>query len=233
MDKQPELSTKLEIAGFIVETAAGAIPFAGGAITAAVLPAMKRRHERRMKIWLDNLAEAVERLGLDLDALATDDVFIDTLIAATNAATNTAHEEKMHALRNAVLSSAQIESRPEEEMSVRFIRLVDEMSLSHLRLMAYFEDPRKWFEDAGNRSLPDISTHLELASIAMGWEGSGSSRLDWLIEDLSSWRILGVLNSSNGTTSGLLNSRNLTSLGLAFMTYIREPDVPVDYSEQL
>lgn len=223
MDKQPELGMKLEIGGFVVGAVAGAVPFAGGAITAALIPAMQKRHEKRMKLWLDMLAESVEKLQLDLAALSTDNVFIDTVIAATHAATNTAHEEKVRVLRNAVLTSADTESRPEEELSVRFIRLIDEMSPSHLRLMSYFEDPKKWFTIADGQPLPSMSTHLGLALTAMGWERSQKDRLDWLIEDLTSWRILGVLNSTNGTTSGLLESKNLTILGRRFMAYIQEP----------
>lgn len=224
MDEQPELSKKVEIAGFLVEAVSGVVPFAGGAITAAVIPAMHTRHTRRMKLWLDMLAEAVERLQLDMAALSTDDEFIDTLVAATNAATNTSHNEKVRALRNAVLSSAAITSRPEDELSTRFIRLIDEMSPAHLRLMAYFDGPKKWFDDLDSLHLPSVSTHRALALIAMAWDDSQNERLGWLIEDLTTWRILGVLNPANGTTSGLLESRHLTSLGQAFMAYIREPN---------
>lgn len=232
MDNQPELSRKVEIAGFVVEAVAGVVPLAGGAITAAVIPAMQKRHARRMKLWLDTLASSIEQLQLDVRGLSTDDRFLDTLIAATNAATNTAHAEKVQALRNAVLNSAETESRPDEEMSVRFIRLVDEMNPTHLRLMSYFEDPKQWFDREVASSPPGLSTHRGLALIAMGWDRAEEDRLGWLLEDLVTWRVLGVLNSTNGTGTGLLEVKNLTSLGRAFMAYIRDPELTNEYPER-
>jgi hypothetical protein len=60
--------------------------------------------------WFTELAEGVEELrqrvdGLDLEALAGNDLFVDVVVTATRTVEHTRQAEKIEALRNAVLNS--------------------------------------------------------------------------------------------------------------------------------
>lgn len=91
MQKRPRKSAGREITEKVVEGALRAVPIAGGPLALAFGAVMGWAYSRRMEEWLDELAEAVADLqrqetGLDFDALAGNDKFIDAVFHATRAA---------------------------------------------------------------------------------------------------------------------------------------------------
>ena len=234
MDKQPEPHEGLETMAFFVESFAGLVPFVGNAITATVVPALQKRHAERMRVWLDELAAEMENLKIDKQALLTDDEFFYVLTEATKAAANTAHTEKLVFLQNAILNCANVESRPQDELSLRFVKLIDEMSPAHLQLMEYFDSPRSWFDSKSPRMLPEgpIAQH-ELALLAMGWKKAERRRIDWLMEDLTMWRMLGMVDRDELPVSDQLVRRNITDQGRTFLSFIRDSESDLTYPSEL
>jgi hypothetical protein len=66
----------------------------------------------------------------------------------TRAIDHTHQEEKLAALRNAVLNSA-LPGAPDADMQAILLGLVDRLTSSHLRFLTMWDDPPLWFESRG------------------------------------------------------------------------------------
>jgi hypothetical protein len=85
-----------------------------------------------------------------VDDLKANDVFIDTLLQASQAAVRTSQNDKKEALRNAVLNAA-MPHPPSESRQHMFISWVETYTVWHLRLLKLFADPIKWYAEQGRQ----------------------------------------------------------------------------------
>src|SRR4029077_11150730 len=105
--------------------------------------------EQRRDEWLTQLATALEetrrRVGdLDFEKLADSPVFVDAVVTTCRIVEHTHQEEKLAALRNAVLNSVAVDA-PDTETQAIFLSLVDRYTPSHLRILTMLDDPQGWF----------------------------------------------------------------------------------------
>jgi hypothetical protein len=140
----PGKSTGREVVERIGEAALGSVPF---------VTVLNWRLEQRREKWFTQLAEGVEELrqrvdGLDLGPLADNDLFVDAVVTATRTVEHTHQEEKISALRNAVLNSVAPDA-PDADTQAIILSLVDRFTPSHLRLVTLWDDPLAWFARHG------------------------------------------------------------------------------------
>ncbi len=147
-----------------------AIPFGGTAaelFEALFRPPLAKRRDR----WFDSMADAIRELqdkveGLDADALQNNETFVTVITHATQMALRNHQQEKLDALRNAVLNSA-LPNSPDEDTQFIFLTLVDSLTPTHIRILKLFADPK---------------AHAEARSIS--YENLMSGSLTQLIEDV-------------------------------------------------
>jgi hypothetical protein len=89
----------------VVKGALSAIPIAGGLAAelfglVLATPLTKRRDE-----WMESVAKRLEGVKASVDSMREDPAFVTTLMQASQIALRTHREEKLEALRNAVVSS--------------------------------------------------------------------------------------------------------------------------------
>lgn len=142
--KEPKRSSA-DIAYTVVKAGVSAVPVAGG--PAAELlglifgPPLEKRRER----WLQQLADAIREVSekvaeLTPEKLAQEEAFITTALHATEIAVRTHQQEKIEALRNAVVNAA-LQSALDETLQHIFLNHVDSLTPSHLRMLACFNVP--------------------------------------------------------------------------------------------
>jgi len=127
--KPPGKSTGREIVERAVEAGLGSVPLVGAALAVTFVTALSWRLEQRREQWFTELAEAVEELGkrvddFDLESLADNDLFVDAVVSATRTIEHTHQEEKISALRNAVLNSVAPDA-PDADTQAIFLNLTD------------------------------------------------------------------------------------------------------------
>jgi hypothetical protein len=235
MERPPSKKTSRELVEKVVEGGVSMVPIAGGPMAVAFAYAVGRAHNRRMQTWLESLADAVNDMqtrgdGVDLDALAEDERFIDAVVSATRAAQATHDEDKLAALRNGVLNTLGPKA-PTEDEQLRFFRFVEQFSPAHLRLLDFLHDPGAFFDRAGitrpNYGMGGRSTLLE--------DGMPELRgqRDWydlLFGDLSTAGLTnGTLHVTQTGASLWLSATSL--LGDRFLTFICDPRGPVEPTE--
>jgi len=138
-----------EVVERAVEAGLGSVPLVGAALAVTFVSALNWRLDQRREKWFTELAEAVQELGervdgLDFEKLADDDRFVDAVVSAARTVEHTHQEEKLSALRNAVLNSVAPDA-PDADTQAIFLNLVDRFTPSHLRLLTLLNDPPGWF----------------------------------------------------------------------------------------
>ncbi|GAA0944606.1 hypothetical protein GCM10009554_38890 [Kribbella koreensis] len=174
------------------------IPLVGGVLGVFYENYMQAPYDRRLQQWQRTMTEVVNELAEKYDTLPNDDVLLDALINATRAAQATSQQEKLDALRNAVLNSVAPDA-PDTDEQARFFRLVDQFSAAHLRMLARIS----YYQPSSLYVRPDV-----INTRRREWR-------DLLTADLSGARLISV--STDGNYTALR-----TSLGSRFLDFISE-----------
>ncbi len=137
----------------VVKGGLAGVPIVGGVASEAfgllLSPSLQRRRDEWFQQLADGLAEVRAKVDkFDLERLAEDEMFVTSVVNATQAADRTHSDEKILALRNAVLH-ATFDTNLDEHVKIVFLRLVDELTELHFRLLTYVADPQGWFERHG------------------------------------------------------------------------------------
>jgi len=175
---------------------------------------------------MDEVGKALRHLeenqGVKLEELQSDDVFIDTVLQASQIASRNSQEEKRRALRNAVLNAA-LPNPPEQSLQQMFLNFVDTFTVWHLRLLKLFSDPQQWAAEH-NHEFPDLmgglSSILESAFPELHGKRAFYDQV---------WRNLyqrGLVNTESLHTTmtgrGLMSKR-ASELGTQFLRFVEEP----------
>lgn len=126
-----------------------AFPFLGAGVTLFDLITTPIRG-KRLSDWLEGLRLKVNELsqtvaGLTPERLSQDEAFFSAFTIASQAAMRTHRQEKLDALRNAVLNVA-AGRELDADRQVQFLALVDRFTAAHLTLLRFFHDPAGHFD---------------------------------------------------------------------------------------
>lgn len=158
-DEEPQENPVVRTEGGLIppEKSMGDHLHTTGRIAASVVPLgpatelfsliFKKPLESRVGVWRECVARAILRLqeqkGISIEELQSNEVFLDILMQATQAAVKTHNETKRAALRNAILNSA-LPGAPEETLQQMYIQSLDALDEWHLRILGFFADPQGW-----------------------------------------------------------------------------------------
>ena len=137
----------------VAKAVAGMVPVAGSALTVLLETVLAPPLERRREKWFQMLGAAVEQLqetveGLSPEALSTNEVFVTVVAQATQVALRTHQDEKLNALKAAVLNSG-LPNPPADDLQLMYVRFVDELSPWHIHVLDLFSGPERWMQRHG------------------------------------------------------------------------------------
>lgn len=226
-DFKPPKAGKGDAAHAVVRAGLGAIPVAGAAATELLNAIVTPPLEKRRQQWMENVGEALREIeaskGINLEDLQNNDVFLDVVLQASQVALRSSQDEKLDALRNAVLNAA-LPSSPEESMQQMFLSFIDFLTVWHLKILDLLDSPEEWAQKNG-MSFSDIGMGGVSTLIERGFPELRNRRhfYDQLGKDLYS---RGLINGDNfhitDTGHGLMQSKT-TSMGKTFLQYIKNP----------
>ncbi len=137
----PEHSTG-DTAHSVAKAALSFIPGATDLFEFFVLPPLEKRRQK----WMEEVAQGLrelERKGLlNLEELENNEAFITILVQTSQAAIRNHQAHKLMAFRGVVLNAA-INIDIAEDLQLRFVSFVDELTPSHIALLqflAHYED---------------------------------------------------------------------------------------------
>jgi len=211
----------------IARTGISAIPVVGGPIkelfnSLITPPLVKRRDD-----WVESIAKRLQELekeasGFKLESLKENENFITVVTYATTIAIRTHQEEKLDALRNAVLNSA-VASDPDDDLQHMFLNFIDTFTSSHIRILKFFDDPRAWFQQSGINT-GNFAAGPPSAVLERAFPDFRRDFYDQLAKDLSSGGLMQNGESLHVmmTEDGMFGRRT-TTMGQMFLKYISFP----------
>jgi len=183
--------------------------------------------EKRRNAWCVSIGERLSVLEaqkvLNIEDLQSNEAFITATTRASQAALRTHHEEKLEALRNAVLNSA-LPHPPEESLQQIFIQWVDEMTVDHIRFLLLFRNPLDWFQK-NHCKFPQASITSSLSQVLLSAYpqlGSDRSLYELIASELSAKKLFTGDMHTMMSSSGVSNKRT-TELGDRFVDFITAP----------
>jgi hypothetical protein len=145
----------------LVRAGLSMLPIVGGPavelLSAVITPPIARRRDEwivSIAAGLQTLAEKVD--GFKIEDLSQNDVFITTVLHASQVAIRNHQKEKLKALRNAVLHTA-MRSTLDDDLQLIFLGCIDTLSPLHLRILRYLDDPQR-VARANKITFPDWET---------------------------------------------------------------------------
>jgi hypothetical protein len=230
MTLEPPKPSTADAVHQLVKAALSAVPIVGGPaaelLAALIAPPIERRRQEWMESIGRGLADLRSRDLVALEALADNQVFLDTVLQASQVAIRTADVDKRAALRNAVLNAA-LPNPPEESLQTMFLSLIDQFTPWHLRILKLFQDPASWAAKDGARM---GSVHM--AGVVNVLERSFPELVNRRTFYDQVWADLyqrGLVNTNSlhtkMTREGLADQRT-TDLGNQFLRFIEEPFAP-------
>ena len=137
----------------LVKVALSVVPYLGGPASELFTALMEAPLEQRRDEWRETIGKKLLELEEKMEdfqpeSLSEDHTFITVLLQASQAAMKTHQEEKLEALRNAVINCA-IHNAPIEDVQRRFIRFVDTFTSWHLQILTVICDRESWSASSG------------------------------------------------------------------------------------
>ncbi len=162
--------------------------------------------------------------GLSAEKLAANETFVTVAMHASQMAIRNHQKEKLQALRNAVLNSGLPNPLQEDEQMV-FLRLIDQLTPWHLRVLGLFDNPVEWMKRNGiaypGWSLGGASTVIE--HCFPDFRGQRDT-YEQIIRDLQADGLVreGKFLHVTMTGHGMVEART-TDRGKRFMGFITSP----------
>jgi hypothetical protein len=146
------------------------IPVAGGPLveifnSIVESPLTKRRWDTVREIG-EVINDLLDQKIVTEENLQQNEAFISTVAEVCSISLRNHQKEKLEALKNAVRNSA-LPTCPSDDYRQMFLNFVDVCTVTHIRLLQLFDDPRGWFAkrqiSLPNWGMGSLSTVIEMA----------------------------------------------------------------------
>ena len=229
MDKPPKNKSKGDVAREVGRAIVSLVPAAGGPLQVAFENLFASPLERRKQAWLEQLADVLTevqaRVGdLTPEKLASNEAFVTVAMQASQVAIRNHQQAKLVALRNAVLNAA-LPNPPQEDEQLIFLRLIDQLTPWHLRVLALLDNPQVWMQrnqvQNSGWGMGGVSTVLEHCLPDLRGQ---RDIYEQIVRDLQADGLMGQGQFLNLTMTGggMMESRT-TARGKRFIAFISPP----------
>lgn len=187
------------------------LPAASDLFQMLVQPPLEKRKQKWMSDVGSRLAALERETAGALDSLQENDVFISAVMHASAVAIRNHQEEKLEALKNAVLNVAKGQA-PDDALLHMFFQFVDDLSVLQVQILEVMRSPKV----PPNLISGGLDTVLEYSMPQLRGKSAIYSRL-W--NDLAAKGLLDGTMHATMSSSGLA-ARRTTALAEAFLKFI-------------
>lgn len=229
MSDDPNKLTGGDYAHKTIKGVLGAIPVAGASASEVFDALVASPVSKRREAWMQDVSERLYKLeqtaeGFSAEDLSENPAFVTTLLNATLIAVRNHQEEKIEALRNAVLNSA-LAIDVDDSLQATFLDLVDRFNPLHLRLLALLRDPTADENVGAKLSNMTMGSLNQLIEVALPELPANREFMDLIWKDLFDAKLIGTENPHVMMTGPGVLQKRTTTLGDQFLDFISFPDV--------
>ncbi len=211
----------------IIQGVKAGISGPGGILSALLKTPLEKRRDKWMAAVESALIEIENKVeGFSIDALSENELFVSSVLQATVAAQRTHQEEKLAALRNAVMNIALGKDLDETRTEI-LLNLIDSLSVWHIRILDLFANPDNW-ATRNNRPFPDnwhSGGREQLLEFAYPELANKRTFYDPIVSDLHTKGLLSTDSLHTMMTRSGMTQPAITEWGGHLVLMIREPDL--------
>lgn len=157
-------STEKDSLHTLARAGVSALPTIGGPaaelFNLVIIPPLNRRREE----WMESVASGLIELektvdSFSIESLAKNPMFLTIVSHATYVAIRNHEDEKLFALKNAVINTA-LKTSPDEDILLMFLDFVDSLTPWHLKTLKFLHDPTVILNELGKGKPPYSSASL-------------------------------------------------------------------------
>ena len=214
----------------VVNAAVSSIPVLGSAASEIFNMVIATPLEKRKEKWMLKIAESLGELqdkvnAFDVHKLCENELFISVLNRASQLALSNHQEEKISALKNAVMNTA-LNIPIDENEEMMFLNMIDAMTPWHLKIISYFDNPEERFKEfsikpmeymMGSPLVPLQEFYPELKS--------RNDFINLIVNDLYNKGVFTIKDLNCTMSSSGMYASRLTEYGRRFFNYIKEPQM--------
>lgn len=230
IDDAAPKTTKADVVHTAAKAAIAAVPLVGGSaaelFSLIITPPLSKRRDE----WIESIVEGLKNLedrldGFSVENLKDDDSFTTTVLYASQIAVRNHQEEKLKALKNAVLNSA-LHNEPDDDLQAIFLGYVDTSTGWHLRILKFLDDPQDWLSQNGIAA-PNIHMGATSTVLETAFQDLRGKRpfYDLIVKDLHSKGLLGVDSLHTIMSASGVMAQRTTPFGKQFIDFVSEPEV--------
>jgi hypothetical protein len=158
-----------------------------------------------------------------IENLANNEMFITTFTCALTIAIRNHQEEKIEALRNAVLNTALINSTEEEDLHLMFLNFVDAFTPWHIRILVFFNNPKEYCQKNGI-NVSSLVAGPQSSVLEQAFRSLTQDFYDQITRDLNDRGLAFDVASLHALTEELFGPRT-TPMGKRFLEFISAPRI--------
>lgn len=229
MDDLPIKKSAGDVAREVGRAVVSLVPAAGGPLQVVFENFFTSPIERRKEAWLQQLADVVKEVEgrvaeLTPEKLSQNEAFVTAAMYASHIALRNHQQAKLEALRNAVLNAA-LPNSPQEDEQMIFLRLIDQLTPWHLKVLSVLDNPVHWMarHDVPNPGWGTGGPSAVLEHCLPDLRGQRET-YDQIVRDLQSEGLLvqGQFLHVMMTGGGMVGSRT-ADRGKRFIRFITSP----------
>ncbi|EKE28481.1 MAG: hypothetical protein ACD_3C00054G0021 [uncultured bacterium (gcode 4)] len=192
--------------------------------SAIISPPIEKRKEAWIESIVDELKKLVESVEwFKIENLVENQIFVSTMLQASQIAIKNHQKEKLDALRNMVINTAQSSSLDEDSISI-YLNLVDILTPWHIKILTYYSNPTSYWHKnwiAPTNAPSSISGAIGLAFPELRWK---RDFLDKLINDLVAQNLIKDVQINTMMTSWWVMGSRITEWWNKFLKFITEKE---------
>lgn len=208
-------ATPKDAAHSLTKAALASIPVIGGAATELFQQVVQPPLVKRQLEWMERIGTAIETLqaqGFTAADLQENEQFTSAVMTASRLALQTHQEEKLQALRNAIVNIA-TGVEPDETKQYMFFNYIESLTAQHIQILAVARAPKA----PPGISMGGLGRVLEHNLPRM----QGQRTLyDQLWQDLHTKGLVNTNSLHTTMTRQGLETNRLTPLGESFLAFI-------------
>ena len=223
--KRPKRNAR-DLVHHFAKAAVSAIPIVGSPANELLSLVVTPSLEKRRDMWIESIAENLKELEEEVESFSVENLrdneaFVSILIEASQIAIKNHQEEKLKALRSAVLNAA-LPTTTGQDLQAMFLRFVDRLTPTHLKML------RSLFESNKNfRFTPGLPPAIKRGIVFPDFE-KRKSLYEQVVKDLFACGLITFpsLDSvvlSNSSMSMRMPKEVLADLGSQFLDFITSP----------
>jgi hypothetical protein len=200
----------------------GMVPL-GGSLLELLSPILGPPVERRRGEWAKDLADVVESTGRRMEELASDDVFVSSVIRTSRIAIATHRANKRQFLKNMLIKIGS-GCAPDEDMLEVYFRIIEDLTPSHIVLLDFLWMSGSRIAKLYGGTIPVGLKYQEILGRLLPELSEKQVLVQQILQDLAQYRLINGAIPGTDLSQLSFPQQMMTNQGINLLNFVLSPE---------